>query len=173
MTAQIMPVRAVLSLGANLGNRLGFLQGAVDALAAQARVVAVSPVYESSPVGGPAQPDYLNAVVLMDTDENPVSVLLRCHEIEQLAGRVRGERWGPRVLDIDVISYDDLESDDPTITLPHPRAAERMFVLQPWLDVDPDAQLAGVDIADLARTLGTAGLIRRDDLVLFLPSSRL
>jgi len=172
MNTPTTPVRVVLSLGANLGDRRSYLQSAVDSLAAFATVVAVSPVYETAPVGGPVQPDYLNAVVLIDTHDAPLALMLRCHDVEHLAGRVRGERWGPRVLDIDVICYGDLSSDDPTITVPHPRASERTFVLRPWLDVDPDAHIAGASVADLVATLGTVGLTRRDDLALALPPSR-
>lgn len=164
-----MTVRAVLSLGANLGDRLAYLQSAVDALGSHGRVVAVSPVYETAPVGGPVQPDYLNAVVLLDTEDAPLALLRRCHDVEHLAGRVRGERWGPRVLDVDVVAYEAVVSDDPTITLPHPRAAGRAFVLRPWLDVDPDARLGGVAVADLLRAVGTAGVVAREDLALVVP----
>ncbi|HVE63383.1 MAG TPA: 2-amino-4-hydroxy-6-hydroxymethyldihydropteridine diphosphokinase [Mycobacteriales bacterium] len=162
--------RAVLSLGANLGDRAASLQSAVDALGEHSRILAVSPVYQTSPMGGPAQPDFLNAVVVVEADDSAAALLAWCQEIELLAGRVRGERWGPRVLDIDIITFGDLASDDPTLTLPHPRASERAFVLVPWLDVDPTAQLGGSSVAELIRVVGTAGLTRRDELTLVVPS---
>lgn len=142
--------RAVLSLGANLGDRAAALQGAVDALAEQVGVVAVSPVYETEPLGSDAQPDFLNAVVVVATELGPRALLMLGHEIELAAGRVRAERWGPRTLDVDLVAYGDLVSDDPVVTVPHPRAHERVFVLRPWLDLDPDAVLPGRGrVADL------------------------
>ena len=135
----------VLALGSNLGDRQDILQGAVDAIVGLpgVRVTAVSPVYETVPVGGPAQPDYLNAVVLADAARPARDLLDRLHEIEAAFDRVRLVRWGPRTLDIDVITFGRERSDDPELTLPHPRAHERAFVLAPWHDVDPDAELPG------------------------------
>ena len=153
--------RAVLSLGANLGDRLGHLRFAVSELRDAGDVVAVSPVYSTAPVGGPEQPDYLNAVVLLETELHHEELLEVCHHLENQAGRVRAERWGPRPLDLDLIAYDDVVSDDPELTLPHPRAAERAFVLRPWLDVDPDAVLGGVPVAALLAAL----VVAPDDLV--------
>ena len=159
--------RAVLSLGANLGDRLAALQAAVDALAARVAIVAVSPVYETEPVGGVEQPDFLNAVVLVETDLAPRALLTFAHEVEHAGGRVRGERWGPRMLDVDLVAYGDVVSDDPSVTLPHPRAHERAFVLRPWLDVQPDATLPQGRVADLAG--GATGAVRRADLALRVP----
>ena len=135
----------VLALGSNLGERQDILQRAVGAIAGlpAVRVTAVSPVYETVPVGGPAQPDYLNAVVLADAARPARELLDRLHEIEAAFDRVRLVRWGPRTLDIDIIVFDSERSDDPELTLPHPRAHERAFVLAPWHDVDPDAALPG------------------------------
>jgi 2-amino-4-hydroxy-6-hydroxymethyldihydropteridine diphosphokinase len=135
----------VLALGSNLGERQDILQGAVDAIVGlpAVRVTAVSPVYETVPVGGPAQPDYLNAVVLADTTLPARELLDRLHEIEAAFDRVRVLRWGPRTLDIDIIIFGGERSDDPELMLPHPRAHERAFVLGPWHDVDPDAALPG------------------------------
>jgi len=163
--------RAVLSLGANVGDRADALQEALDALHEVGRVVAVSSVYESDPVGGPEQPDFLNAVALLETDRSPLALLQHCLEAEQAAGRVRGERWGPRPLDVDVVTYDDVVSDDPMLTLPHPRAHERAFVLRPWLDVDPDAVLRGTSVAELLVAVGIDG-VRRTDVVLTLGPAR-
>ena len=140
-----MPARAVLSLGANLGDRLGTLQGCVQAIARlpDTDVLAISPVYETAPVGGPAQPDYLNAVLILQTGLPPGDLLEAAHRIEADFGRVRAGRFGPRTLDIDLISYAGQVSDDPVLTLPHPRAHERAFVLAPWHDIDPGAELPG------------------------------
>jgi 2-amino-4-hydroxy-6-hydroxymethyldihydropteridine diphosphokinase len=141
------PRRAVVSLGSNLGNRLETLQGAVDALADTPglRVKAVSPVYETTPwgVAPGSQPDYLNAVVLIRTTLPPDSLLERAHAIEEAFFRVRDERYGPRTIDVDIVAYQDVVSADPVLTLPHPRAHERAFVLVPWHDVDPAAELPG------------------------------
>ena len=136
-------VRAVLALGANLGDRFATLQSALDGVHAfeGIRVVAASPVVETDPVGGPDQPDYLNAVLLVDTRLAPLELLAACQQVELDHGRERSVRWGPRTLDIDVISYDAIVADSGQLVLPHPRAAERAFVLAPWLAVDPDAAL--------------------------------
>jgi 2-amino-4-hydroxy-6-hydroxymethyldihydropteridine diphosphokinase len=133
--------RAYLALGSNLGDRLAYLQYAVDALANQ--VVAISNVYETAPVGGPEQGAYLNAVVAIDTDLAPQALLALAQRIESDAQRVRAERWGPRTLDVDVLLYDDIELDDPDLTIPHPRMWERGFVLAPLRDVAPGLVDAG------------------------------
>ena len=164
----------VLALGSNLGDRLANLQAGVDALTegGQITATAVSAVYETSPVGGPDQPDYLNAVLLAVSALPPRAVLDRCQAAERARGRVRSVRWGPRTLDVDIIACDAETIDDPALTLPHPRAHERAFVLVPWLDVDPGARLAGFGpVADLVARLGVAGVAgvrRRDDLGLRL-----
>jgi dihydroneopterin aldolase / 2-amino-4-hydroxy-6-hydroxymethyldihydropteridine diphosphokinase len=139
------PVTAVLALGTNLGDRAGILRAAVAELGQldDVQVVAVSPAVETAPVGGPEQPDYLNAVVLLTTRLSPNALLAAGQRIEAGHGRERSIRWGPRTLDIDVIRYGDLLSDDPVLELPHPRAARRAFVLAPWLAVDPQAWLPG------------------------------
>jgi dihydroneopterin aldolase/2-amino-4-hydroxy-6-hydroxymethyldihydropteridine diphosphokinase len=165
--------RAVLALGSNLGDRLATLQRAVDELAATPGldVVAVSPVYETAPVGGPEQPDYLNAVALAETSRPAGDLLRRAQEIEAAAQRRRDVRWGPRTLDIDVIAYGDETSGDPVLTLPHPRAHERAFVLAPWHDADPGAELPGHGrIAGLLAALPGDGVRRRDDMALRIPA---
>ena len=164
-------VNVVLALGSNLGDRLDILQGAVDALAAlpAVTVTAVSPVYETAPVGGPAQPDYLNAVVLARTTLPPLDLLKQANEIEAAFDRARVIRWGPRTLDIDIITYEGVTSDDPRLTLPHPRAQERAFVLAPWLDADPAAELPDHGkVAGLLDAAGDGG-IRRAKEGLSLP----
>ena len=168
MTQEATDVRrAVLALGSNQGDRRAVLQGAVDALAATTGlvVVAVSPVYETDPVGGPEQPDYLNAVVLGETALPPRVLLARAHEVEAMFGRVRGVRWGPRTLDVDVIVVGDLVVADADLQVPHPRAHERAFVLVPWLDVDPAAALPGHgQVADLLAGVDRSGVRPRDDV---------
>jgi 2-amino-4-hydroxy-6-hydroxymethyldihydropteridine diphosphokinase len=161
---------AVLALGSNLGERRDILQGAVDAIEGidHVRVTAASPVYETAPVGGPQQPDYLNAVLLVTTSLPSRELLDRLHEVEAAFDRVRLVRWGPRTLDIDIVTVAGERSDDPELTLPHPRAHERAFVLAPWQDADPDAVLPGHGaVADLLAAVGDAG-IRRSDVPLVL-----
>jgi 2-amino-4-hydroxy-6-hydroxymethyldihydropteridine diphosphokinase len=159
---------AVLSIGSNLGDRLAHLQQAVDTF--RPWLVAVSPVYETAPWGPVPQDDYLNAVVLVrDESATPHTWLDRAHAAEQQAGRTRDVRWGARTLDVDVVSVDDVRSVDPELTLPHPRACERAFVLVPWAGADPDALLAGRRVADLVAALPggeVAGVTQRSDLAL-------
>ena len=159
---------AVLSVGSNMGDRLAYLRSALDRM--RPCVDAVSPVYETPPWGPVSQPDYLNAVILASDDTaDPPVWLARAHAAEDAAGRVRDQRWGPRTLDVDVIAVDDIELNDPDLTLPHPRAAERAFVLVPWLAVDPEARLSGGSVADLVAQLPPSEIsaVRmRPDLVL-------
>ena len=129
------PRRVFLSLGSNVGDRSAHLAQAVDSLP---DVVAVSPTYETDPVGGPEQGAYLNLVVELSTAIEPRDLLAICHRLEANAERVREERWGPRTLDIDVVWVEGVESDDPALTLPHPRWMERRFVLAPLRDLAPD-----------------------------------
>ncbi|MFD6287236.1 2-amino-4-hydroxy-6-hydroxymethyldihydropteridine diphosphokinase [Streptomyces sp. NPDC060205] len=168
------PERAVISLGSNLGNRLETLQGAIDALedTPGVRVKAVSPVYETEPWGVEAdsQPSYFNAVIVLRTTLPPSSLLERAHAVEEAFHRVRDERWGPRTIDVDIVAYADVVSDDPTLTLPHPRAHERAFVLAPWNDVEPEAQLPGRGpVAQLLTAVTRDGVAPRADLELQLP----
>ncbi|GES31066.1 2-amino-4-hydroxy-6-hydroxymethyldihydropteridine diphosphokinase [Streptomyces angustmyceticus] len=168
------PKRAVISLGSNLGNRLEILQGAVDALedTPGLRVKAVSPVYETEPwgVAPGSQPTYFNAVVLIKTTLPPASLLERGHAIEEAFERVRDEQWGPRTIDVDIVAYQDVLSDDPRLTLPHPRAHERAFVLAPWYDIEPEAEVPGHGaVAALLSALGRDGVAPRSDLELRLP----
>jgi 2-amino-4-hydroxy-6-hydroxymethyldihydropteridine diphosphokinase len=128
-------VRAFLSVGSNLGDRRRYLRHAVESLP---DVVAVSPVYETAPVGGPTQDDYLNIVVQLETDLSPDQLLGVCHRIETSAERVRDVQWGPRTLDIDIVWIDGVRLDDPKLTVPHPRWKERRFVLAPLRDLAPD-----------------------------------
>lgn len=151
---------AVLSLGSNLGDRAAHLDAAIGLLRMYLPVVAVSPFYETEPVGVQGDPAFLNVVVLVETDD-PWALLDVAHRVEDVRGRLRSRRWGPRTLDVDVISVDALRSDSPMLTLPHPRADERAFVLVPWLDVDPDAELPGRGrVADLLKAMDTGGVRR-------------
>jgi 2-amino-4-hydroxy-6-hydroxymethyldihydropteridine diphosphokinase len=161
--------RAALALGSNQGNRLVTLQGAVDALAETdgVEIAAVSGVFETEPVGGPQQPDYLNAVVVVMTTLSARELLGRAQEIERRFGRARAERWGPRTLDVDIVVVGDELVDEPDLVVPHPRAGERAFVLLPWLAADPDAALPGRGpVADLLSGLDSTGVRTRSDLSL-------
>lgn len=153
--------RAVLALGANLGEPSSALQGAVAALRESdgIEVVACSSIYETDPIGGPEQPCYLNAVVLVRTSLAPTALLAQAHRIESQWGRVREIRWGARTLDIDVIAFEDVRSQDEELTLPHPRAHERAFVLLPWFEIEPEAVLPGHGaIRDLIEGLDVGGV---------------
>ncbi|MGI5427632.1 2-amino-4-hydroxy-6-hydroxymethyldihydropteridine diphosphokinase [Streptomyces sp. CA-179760] len=168
------PKWAVVALGSNLGNRLETLQGAVDALedTPGLRIKGVSPVYETEPWGVEpgSQPAYFNAVVVLKTTLPPSSLLERAHAVEEAFHRVRDEHWGPRTLDVDIVSYADVVTDDPQLTLPHPRAHERAFVLAPWHDLDPEAQLPGRgQVAGLLDAVTRDGVTPRKDLELRLP----
>jgi len=133
------PRRAHLGIGSNLGERLAYLQLAVDELAATdgVTVTGVSPVYETAPVGGPEQPDFLNAVVAVDTTLTAHELLRVAQRIENEAERVRTVRWGPRTLDVDVLLVGEEVIDEPDLVVPHPRLTERAFVVVPLADLDP------------------------------------
>ncbi|PRX97842.1 2-amino-4-hydroxy-6-hydroxymethyldihydropteridine diphosphokinase [Allonocardiopsis opalescens] len=164
--------RAVLSLGSNLGDRFDNIQGALDALvdAPEIDVVAISPIYETEPVGGPRQQNFLNVVVLADTGLSSLTLLERVQGVEDAFHRTREVRWGPRTLDIDVIAVGTERRDDEVLTLPHPRAHERAFVLRPWLDVEPDAELPGRGaVTELLAGLGDQWMQLRVDLALQPP----
>jgi 2-amino-4-hydroxy-6-hydroxymethyldihydropteridine diphosphokinase len=169
----------VLALGSNLGDRLANLRRAVGLLCADGQLgcAAVSGVYETDPVGGPPQDDYLNAVLLAVTDLPGPEILRRGQAAEAALARVRAQRWGPRTLDVDVITCGAEVSTDPALTLPHPRAAQRAFVLVPWLEIAPDAVLPGQGrAADLLAAIettgiGTAGVRRVPGAVLELPGA--
>ena len=174
LTGEMRPIRrAVLSLGSNLGERLTSLQGAVNALAdtPDVWVTGVSPVYETEPVDcPPGSENFLNAVVLIDTTLAASRLLDRAHAIEDAFGRERGEGIevnAPRTLDVDVIVVGDRRSDEDALRLPHPRAHERAFVLQPWLDLEPDAVLPDHGpVAELLEHTDRSGLKLREDATL-------
>ena len=134
-------MKAVIALGANLEDPQLAMDLAVGLLSEATELLAVSTFHKTKPVGGPPQPDYLNAVCIIESDLTARELLSVLHGIEKSMGRVRVELWGPRVIDLDLITFGDLVSDDPDVLLPHPRAYQRSFVLEPWLEIDPDAEL--------------------------------
>ena len=171
-------LNVAFGLGSNLGDRLAALQGAVDLICADPGVstAAVSGIYETDPVGGPEQPDYLNAVVVCDTELSPVLTLQLAHRVEAAWNRTREVHWGPRTLDVDVLAYGQLVTKHAQLTLPHPRCAERAFVLVPWAEVDPDFMITGK--ATVAQCLANCSASDRSsvrvrgDLALTVPSDQ-
>ncbi len=162
-------------LGANLGDRVAALQGAVDILSPHLRNARVSAIYETAPIGGPEQPDYANAVLVGESDASPLDLLSLAQEAESAWHRTREVRWGARTLDVDILSVGDTVSTDPMLTLPHPRAHERAFVLVPWAEVDPEAALPDgrrvAGLADAAMALAGAESVRiRGDITLLVPA---
>jgi len=150
--------RAYISLGSNLGDSLQTLRRAAAALGGLGAVVAASPVYETDPVGLVNQPAFLNAVVELDTTFEPLPLLDALLAIEADAGRERGVRFGPRTLDLDLIWYDGRRIESDRLTLPHPRAHEREFVLRPLADIAPDIDLQGETVAALLQRLAPQGV---------------
>jgi 2-amino-4-hydroxy-6-hydroxymethyldihydropteridine diphosphokinase len=149
---------AVVSLGSNLGDRLAHLRAGVAMLGRHLQVEKVSAVYETAPVGVDSQAAYLNAVAILGTDD-PEQALSAAHLAEAGEGRERPYRWAPRTLDVDLVAVGTLTSDDPRLTVPHPRAHERAFVLVPWLEVEPAAELPGLgSVRDLLAGLGDDGV---------------
>jgi 2-amino-4-hydroxy-6-hydroxymethyldihydropteridine diphosphokinase len=151
---------AVVSLGSNLGDRLAHLRAGVEVLGQRLPVEAVSAVYETDPVGVDSQSAYLNAVAILTTDDAE-RALAAAHLAEAAEGRERPYRWAARTLDVDVVAVDGFTSDDPRLTVPHPRAHERAFVLLPWLELEPAAELPGRgSVRDLLAEIGEAGVHR-------------
>ena len=140
-------MRAVISAGSNMEDSRAHL-AAVRAHFAEV-LVAASSLYATAPWGKTDQPDFLNQSLLIDAPLTPADLLRQCQALEAAANRVRTERWGPRTLDVDIVDIDGYTSDDPVLTVPHPRAHLRAFVLAPWLELDPDATLGGERVADL------------------------
>jgi 2-amino-4-hydroxy-6-hydroxymethyldihydropteridine diphosphokinase len=167
LTGEMRAIRpAVISLGSNVGDRVAYLQGAIDSLAdtPEVHLVAVSSVYETQPVDAPdGSPDFLNAIVLADTTLSIAMLLERAQAIESAFGRERGERNAPRTLDIDLIVVGDRVNGSAELTLPHPRAHERSFVLVPWLEIDSRAVIPGKGkISDLLAGLDTGTIVKHD-----------
>jgi 2-amino-4-hydroxy-6-hydroxymethyldihydropteridine diphosphokinase len=134
-------MKAVVALGANIGNPQEQMDLAVAMLCESTDVIAISSYHSTKPVGGPEQPDYLNAVCVIESDLPALDLLSLLHGIEKSLGRERNEKWGPRTIDLDLIQYGSLLSSADELQLPHPRAHERRFVLEPWHEIDPDALL--------------------------------
>lgn len=176
LTGQLRPIRrAILSLGSNTGDRATNLQNAIDAILDAPGIwgLSVSPVYETAPEGPDDGAPFYNAVLAVDTEMSGATLLERCHAVEEAFGRPRlgEERAGPRRLDVDVIALADRVLDDPAITLPHPRAHQRAFVLVPWHDVEPDAELVTRGkVADLLTDVDLRTVRKLTDVVLELPA---
>lgn len=155
-------MRAVLSIGSNLGNRVELLQSVVNNFRAAGELVAASSVYTTAPWGVKDQEDFLNAVLIIDVPSSPMELLRRGQGMESAAQRTRQTRWGPRTLDVDIVTITDetgeLVSTDPVLTLPHPNAHNRAFVLVPWLEVEPEAQLGGRAVVDWVAELDRSDL---------------
>jgi len=134
-------MKAVVALGANIGNPSEQMNLAIAMLKEATDVIAVSTYYTTKPVGGPKQPDYINAVCILESDLPALDLLSLLQGIEKSLGRERIERWGPRTIDLDLIQYGSLLSKAEELELPHPRAHERRFVLEPWHEIEPDAVL--------------------------------
>ena len=134
-------MKAVVALGSNIGNPREQIELALTMLRAATEVIAVSSLHTTEPVGGPVQSDYINAVCILESELPAADLLSLLHGIEKTLGRERQERWGPRTIDLDLIQYGGLLSSAEELELPHPRAHERRFVLQPWSEIEPDAIL--------------------------------
>jgi 2-amino-4-hydroxy-6-hydroxymethyldihydropteridine diphosphokinase len=134
-------MKAVIAVGANIGNPREQMDLAIALLREATEVIAVSTYYVTKPVGGPEQPDYLNAVCILESELPAIELLAVLHGIEKSLGRKRSERWGPRTIDLDLIQYGSLLSSADELQLPHPRAHERRFVLEPWSEIEPEAIL--------------------------------
>jgi 2-amino-4-hydroxy-6-hydroxymethyldihydropteridine diphosphokinase len=134
-------MKAVVALGANIGSPQEQIELALALLKESTDVLAVSSLYVTKPVGGPEQPDYINAVCTLESDLPAADLLSLLHGIEKTLGRERHEHWGPRTIDLDLIQYGNILSSAAELELPHPRAHERRFVLEPWLEIEPEALL--------------------------------
>lgn len=156
--------RAYLSLGGNLGEPAKAMAAALRMLDAdrQTRVVAVSSLYRTPPWGKLDQPDFLNVAAEIATRHTPRELLELCLDAERSLKRVRAERWGPRIVDIDVLTFDDISLHEPGLELPHPRMLDRAFVLVPLSEIAPDFVMAGKTIAEHAATVDRAGITRQD-----------
>lgn len=142
-------MRVVIALGSNLGARELTIESAVSELAKIIEVTHLSTNHDTDPVGGPEQPKYLNAVLIADSQLDPNELLVAMLEIESNLGRVREVHWGPRNIDLDLIIAEELVIETKELTLPHPRAHLRKFVLEPWLEIDPDAKIPGIGSVEL------------------------
>lgn len=157
-------IRAVLSIGSNLEDRYRLLATVAEDFSQE--IVGRSGIYATPPWGVTDQGEFLNAILIVETEHSPRELLTRGQALENVAHRVRERRWGPRTLDVDIVQVIDLDtreeiiSPDPVLTLPHPHAHERGFVLLPWLEADPQARLKGTPVVELVSTVDTTGITR-------------
>lgn len=136
-------MKAVIALGSNLDEPEKNIELAISLIADSTNLLSRSSLFKTKPVGGPSQPDYINAVCIIESILPPLELLKMLHGVEKSMGRVRNEKWGPRIIDCDLIAYGDFVSQAESLTLPHPRAHQRRFVLEPWHEIDPDAVIPG------------------------------
>ena len=153
-------MKAIVALGSNLGDRLNFLQSAVNEINSlpEVHVFKISSVYETLPVGGPEQENYLNAVIGLNTELDADVLLLKLLHIELNLGRQREIAWGPRTIDLDLIWFEDLTINTEILVLPHPRAHERCFVIKPWLEIEPNAKIGNTEIQEFFKDLDCSGV---------------
>lgn len=155
--------RCAIATGSNLGDRTTHLEAAMDGIGAVGSIVAVSSVYETAPIGGPEQGPFLNAVVCIDTARTPTALLRDLLLIERSRGRVRHERWGPRTLDLDLILFDQWSIDEPGLTVPHPQMRHRRFVIEPLLEIWPDAVMPdGSPVTAATESVWSQAIVRTE-----------
>lgn len=165
-----MSITAVLSIGSNMDDSRELLDSVYRDFAGMGQLRAASSIYRTPAWGVEDQPDFLNAILLVEVDQTPLELLYRGQELENAAGRVRVQKWGPRTLDVDIVAAWDsdtteITSDTEELRLPHPHAHQRAFVLQPWLEINPDAVLGGQRVAELLDELTDdekAGITREE-----------
>ncbi|MFM1818451.1 MAG: hypothetical protein RIS61_49 [Actinomycetota bacterium] len=161
--------KSYLSIGSNLGDRFEYLQNAVLEICNNSQIskVKVSSIYETTPVGGPRQDDFLNAVVEIETQLSPKELLTFAQQLEHKANRVRTEHWGPRTLDVDILDYENEVSNSSELTLPHPRISERAFVVVPWLEIAPNVVISDLGkLAELFDQIDRSGVQLNRDMKL-------
>jgi 2-amino-4-hydroxy-6-hydroxymethyldihydropteridine diphosphokinase len=153
-------MKAVVALGSNLGDRFDYLQKAVNEINSQIdiEISEISSVYETVPVGGPEQGNYLNAVITLNTKFEADELLLKLLLIELNLGRQREIAWGPRTIDLDLIWFEDQTINLENLVLPHPRAHERCFVIKPWLEIEPKARIGDTEIQDFLKDIDCSGV---------------
>ena len=157
---------AVISIGSNLGDRFSYIQTAVTSICQHPKIsnVKVSSVYETKPVGGVEQGDFLNAAISLDTELTPIELLKFAQQLENQAERVREVRWGPRTLDVDILTYGNEVLNSEELTLPHPRIAERAFVLVPWFEIAPDSEITNLGkLESLYNSISKSEVVKNND----------
>ena len=164
MRSEPAPVEAAIGLGGNVGDKRANLDRAVERLAAVpgVRVVARSGYYRTEPWGITEQDWFLNACLVVETTLSPADLLAACLAVETSLGRRRAERWGPRIIDLDILTFGGRTIDEPGLEVPHPRLMERAFVLAPLAELRPDLSVGGVRVADALATVGAGGVERLD-----------